>query len=264
MTYGPAGDAAGFLSPSREAPSERRRSAGPAPAGHDLGFGAVKPPLAYRFLTWLYDPVVRWATDEAAFRDALLRRVAAEARPGARVLDLGCGTGSFALGLARRRRDLAIVGLDGDPTALAIARRKAASLRSGVQWKLGRAERLPFADDSFDLATSSLFFHHLKPGAKVTAARELARTLAPGATLWIADWTRPGNFRRSLGFLLVQLLDGFTTTRDHRRGALGEIVARGGLDGARLESSLDVPLGTIGLWRVDRGGGACAAPEVSR
>ena len=227
--------------------------------GGDSGRRA-KPALSYHFLTRFYDRVVRWTTRERAFRAILREQVANGAAPGARVLDVGCGTGSFPLDLERRRPDLAIVALDADASALAMARRKSELARSAVVWETGRAERLPFAAASFEVVTSSLFFHHLLPAAKVAAACEIWRVLRPGGSLHIADWTEPRGWRGSLGFLLVQLLDGLATTGEHRRGQLGKSVERAGFARVEPTAELDVPLGTIGFWRARKEAMATRTP----
>jgi SAM-dependent methyltransferase len=221
-------------------------------AAGEAALQPVKPALSYRFLTRFYDPLVRWTTSERAFRGILLEQVAAAAARGSRLLDVGCGTGTFALELARRRTDLAVVGFDADATALTMAHRKGERVRSSTRWELGRAERLPFAEATFDAVTSSLFFHHLRTPSKVDVAREIHRVLAPGGTLFVADWTAPSRWRTSIAFRLVELLDGFATTRDHRAGRLGALLGKGGFAAVEATASLDVPLGTIGFWRARR------------
>lgn len=220
-----------------------------SPNGVDAPF---KPALAYRGLTPLYDPLVRWTTSERTFRAMLASQVDATAARGARILDLGCGTGTFALELERRRPDLAIVGLDADPAALALARGKGERARSSISWESGRAERLPIGEARFDAVTSSLFFHHLAPAAKLEVAREIRRVLVPGGRLHVADWTAPRGVRSSLGFFLVQLLDGFATTGEHRAGRLAERFVEAGFAEVESAATLDVPLGVIGFWRARR------------
>ena len=225
----------------------------PVPSGtsdDQLGSKSYKPALGYRFLTRFYDPIVRWTTSEPSFREILLAQV--EPARGACVLDLGCGTGTFALALQQRRPDLSIVGLDADIGVLTIARRKGDMANSAILWQHGNAVRMPFAGGAFDVVTCSLFFHHLLPAAKVRVAHEIWRVLKPNGSLHVADWTTPRQLRCSLGFLLVQLLDGFATTGEHRRGRLPSRLAEAGFVDIEASSSLDAPLGTIGFWRARR------------
>lgn len=83
------------------------------------------PALGRNSLTWLYDPVVALTTREAYFKKELLRQ--ASIPEDAFVLDLGCGTGTLAVLLARSCPNGSIVGLDGDETAL----RRRLSARTG-------------------------------------------------------------------------------------------------------------------------------------
>src|SRR5207249_10176352 len=78
----------------------------------------------------LYDPIVKLLGGDAA-RRALLEQ--AGLRPGQRVLDVGCGTGTLATLIKQLYPDVAVVGLDPDPKALARARRKAAPARLSTQ-----------------------------------------------------------------------------------------------------------------------------------
>ncbi len=76
----------------------------------------------------------------------------ASPQPGERVLDVACGTGIVARTVARRAGVAArVTGLDLSPEMLAVAR--TASEREGlaIEWREGRAEALPFPDQSFEL-----------------------------------------------------------------------------------------------------------------
>lgn len=73
---------------------------------------------------------------------------------GKRVLDLGCGDGRFALGLAHLAAS--VDGLDPDPEGIDLA--KAAALKAGVRnvtFKTGAAQRLPYEDGAFDVVILS-------------------------------------------------------------------------------------------------------------
>ncbi|MFN8473593.1 MAG: class I SAM-dependent methyltransferase [Anaerolineae bacterium] len=90
-----------------------------------------------------------------------------------RALDAACGTGQSTLAL----RDIvaAVVGLDPSDEMLAQAVRG-----PGLSYVRGRAEALPFADESFDLVTVALAFHWLDRPRFLAEAR---RVLKPGAWL---------------------------------------------------------------------------------
>ena len=77
---------------------------------------------------------------------------AAAIESGHRVLDVACGTGVLALAAANRAGPGAVVGLDVNVGMLAVARRKA----PGIDWRQGRAEALPFDDESFDRVVSHI------------------------------------------------------------------------------------------------------------
>lgn len=143
-----------------------------------------------------YDLMVRLGMREQRIR----RRVVARAAlgPGQRLLDIGSGTGTLAI-LARRRHPRAtIIGLDGDPTILAIARRKAARAGVAVQFDEGMAYALPYADGSFDAVTSMLMLHHLSHDQQARTLAEARRVLRPGGRLVVADLAPPHNRRMAL------------------------------------------------------------------
>ncbi len=208
------------------------------------------PPLRYHFLTRFYDGVVRATTRERTVKRLLVEQT--DACPGERVLDLGCGTGTLTVALARRYPLASITGLDADAAALAIARDKARSASVRVKLERGRAEALPFADASFDRVASSLLFHHLTPERKAAALREARRVLRPGGELHFADWGRPANVVMRVVFLAVQLLDGFETTADSVAGGLPELTARAGFTEVRETGWLDTAVGTIRLHRAKK------------
>ncbi|KMO41697.1 methyltransferase [Methylobacterium variabile] len=98
-----------------------------------------------------------------------------------RALDVGCGEGRFC----RRLRDLGIAIVGIDPTD-ALLRQARIRDPEGV-YLPGRAEALPFADGAFDLVVSYLTLIDI-PDIR-TAIPEMARVLAPGGSLLVANLT---------------------------------------------------------------------------
>ncbi len=97
----------------------------------------------------------------------------------ANALDVGCGEGRFCRVLSGL--GVAPIGIDPTEALLSLARSKA----PGGDYRLGRAEDLPFADERFDLVVSYLSLIDI-PDFE-TAITEMARVLKPGGTLMIAN-----------------------------------------------------------------------------
>lgn len=125
--------------------------------------------------------------DRARIWDHLV--AASGARPGERVLDLGCGTGYFARKIAPVvGHSGVVVGIDPSPASLDYA---AAHASPNCMFRPAQAQNLPFADASFDLVVSSLTFHHISPEHRLGAIWEALRVLRPGGRACIADVCPP-------------------------------------------------------------------------
>ena len=123
--------------------------------------------------SWYHSPRGRWIGETEY---ALAARALAP-RPGDRLLDVGCGTGWFA---RRAAADgLNVVGLDRNPDWLAFARGHSSA---ELCWVVGDAQRLPFADASFDhvLSIAALCFVDDERLAVAEAVRVTRRRFAIG------------------------------------------------------------------------------------
>jgi SAM-dependent methyltransferase len=107
-------------------------------------------------------------------------------RPGARVADLGCGTGVFTRLL--EQRGLLVWGLDISHALTVVGRRKRPELRLVV----GDIERLPFPTGSFEGVMLSGVVHHLPDPAQ--CAHEVYRVLMPGGVFTAFDPNRINPF----------------------------------------------------------------------
>jgi ubiquinone/menaquinone biosynthesis C-methylase UbiE len=115
----------------------------------------------------------------------------ASLKPGYRMLDVGCGTGTLAVLIKRLHPDVAIVGIDPDPKALARARRKGSRASVSIQFDQGFGDELPYPEASFDRVFSSFMFHHLPSAEKGKTLRAVRRVLKPGGTLHMLDFAGP-------------------------------------------------------------------------
>jgi ubiquinone/menaquinone biosynthesis C-methylase UbiE len=145
------------------------------------------PAAGHNWSLALYDPLVKLLGGDAA-RAMLVEQAAL--RPGQRVLDIGCGTGSLIVLIKRNYPDVEVVGLDPDPRALARARRKGQRAALLFQLDRGFADELPYSAGAFDRVFSSFMFHHLGDAEKVTTLREVRRVLKPGARLHLMDFVK--------------------------------------------------------------------------
>lgn len=118
------------------------------------------------------------------------RRLAVrQARPaGGRALDVCCGTGDFALELARQGA-AAVAGVDFGREMLGLASRKAeaAGLSGRVQWHLADALQLPFAESAFVCATSGFSLRNVDDVGR--ALVEMARVVAPAGRVVVLELT---------------------------------------------------------------------------
>ncbi|WP_227354731.1 class I SAM-dependent methyltransferase [Haladaptatus salinisoli] len=115
-------------------------------------------------------------------------------------LDLGCGNGRHAELLASRARR--VVGADASGGLLAEARTRARERAFEVELVQCDAARLPFADDSVDLAVYVATLHHLPTReARLDSLNELARVLGRDGVALVSAWsTAHDRFDREEGF----------------------------------------------------------------
>jgi SAM-dependent methyltransferase len=136
------------------------------------------------------DRFARTAEQVAAHQDAraaeLAERVQAFVLPqgNERAIDVGCGAGALALGLAPLVRE--VVGVDRVQELLELARQRAPGNARFVE---GDATSLPFDTASFDLAGTLRVLHHVRRPELVI--EELARVARPGGRVLVIDQLAP-------------------------------------------------------------------------
>jgi len=130
-----------------------------------------------------------WLPQLATVGSDLLKVLGAQS--GDRVLDLGSGTGEPALTLARNMQDkIEIIGVDAAEGMVKVANKKVVSENlTGIEFQTMPAEKLSFADNSFDKALCRfgiMLFEDPLQGLK-----EIHRVLKPGGRFAFAVWSTP-------------------------------------------------------------------------
>jgi len=151
---------------------------------------------------------------------------AARLRPGQHVLDVACGTGVLACTAAERvGRRGKVTGLDASAEMLAVARRKSVL----VEWLEGRAESLPFGDESFDAVVSQFGMMFFDDCAR--ALREMNRVLRSHGRLAVAvcDAVERSPGYGTLASLLEQLFGVSVATAFRAPFAIGDTALLGEL-----------------------------------
>ncbi len=150
-------------------------------------------------------------------KERALRQMTVElagVKPGDRVLEVGCGTGSLSLAAkAQAGPSGAVHGIDAAPEMVEVARRKAARLGVGVDFKVGLIQDIPFSKAQFDVVLCSFMIFHMPDDVRREGFGEIARVLKPGRQVAIVDSASPDQLpprslaRALLGFVAQHSLE---------------------------------------------------------
>ena len=149
----------------------------------------------------VYDRINRFATLGQVSK---WRRMVREMLPVGRVLEIGCGPGSFAEDVEGGE----LVCLDPIPEMLRVAEERVNSRRSQrndspPEFVEGTAENLPFDDDSFDAVCSIFSFRDWYD--KRAGLTESLRVLKPGGPIVIVDPAKVNRVHGWLGLIWMRV-----------------------------------------------------------
>ncbi|RME86572.1 MAG: ubiquinone/menaquinone biosynthesis methyltransferase [Anaerolineae bacterium] len=132
-----------------------------------------------------YDLMNRLMTfgQDTRWRKEVIRR--ARLTPGARLLDLGAGTGDLAWEALQQEPTTLPVAVDFSLEMMRMGQRRGRSLA----WTAGDALSLPFPENVFDAVVSAFLVRNVRDVPRLL--REKYRLLRPGGRLVILDTTRP-------------------------------------------------------------------------
>ncbi len=197
------------------------------------------------------------STVHAAGEDLAALAALVSARPGCRVLDLGCGGGHVAYAAAEAGAG-EVVACDLSAGMLAVVAAEASRRGlNAIRTKQGSAERLPFDTASFDVVLSRYSAHHWRDFE--AGVREAARVLRPSGVAGFADVVSAMPGANDTFLQAVELLRDTSHVRDRSVAEWLDATGRAGLS-ARADDGRPGAHGVRELDRPHRG----AAGDGSR
>lgn len=152
-------------------------------------------------------------TEERTLRELEFIQSALDLPPGAALLDLACGVGRHAIGMAKR--GYRVTGLDFNARYLELAAKEAARAEAKVDWVVGDMRRLSFEREFDGVYSYFTSFGYFSDAENETVIGHVARALRPGGRFLIdmsnRDWllTHPQQrtwHQREDGALLMEEL----------------------------------------------------------
>ncbi len=140
--------------------------------------------------------------------------------PAGRALDLGCGTGTNAITLARA--GWRVTGIDFVAKAIRDAQRKARQEELDIDFRVGDVTRLDMLEGCFDYALDIGCLHSLPLERHRHYADAVARVLCPGATFMLYAWLPRTRRGKSVGIAVADVHALFAPDFSNRQTIVGE------------------------------------------
>ena len=130
-----------------------------------------------------WDKLSREVLGDFDLARAVARHIPESPRPAV-AADLGCGTGNVLLAMLDKAEN--VIGVDGSPRMLELARRRFTQEGGRVSLRIGDLSHLPLRDGEADFASLNMVLHHVPSPVEVLG--EIRRILARSGLLVITDF----------------------------------------------------------------------------
>lgn len=177
----------------------------------------------------IYDPLVRFISSffdgEESLRRLTIDKM--DLKPGQKVLDVCCGTGTLCAMIAEEiGSDGEVVGVDLSENMLKKAEKRR---EDNIRFCYANAEEIPYADGYFDRASVTFGLHEMPHLVRMNVLREMRRVLKPGGKIIVLDYAYPKRTLAVLLFKIWMLVEG-ATARDFIRRDLSSMIRDAGFD----------------------------------
>lgn len=186
----------------------------------------LAPAMINKRLTKYYDVFVNLVFVGQALQKRTLSLLSLGS--GQKFLDIGCGTGTLVCLVKSEYTNVKVYGADPDKSVLDAATKKAKLSGLDIQYVQAGAEKLPFADNTFDVITSSLAFHHMPLFIKREALLEIKRILKPAGTFFLVDIGKPRNVFWKLIYYFESMVEPKEYIKDNLTGLLPNLMTEAG------------------------------------
>lgn len=168
----------------------------------------IKVDTAKRFSKWASsydDSILQCIIFQDSHRE-ILKELKPSKKSELRLLDIACGTGKFAIKFAKFSENIKVDGVDISQNMIKTANKKLKKKNiKNIRFQVGDSEKLPYDDNTFDVAICTHAFHHFPNKRKALA--EMYRVLKPEGKLLIIDGSRDIILGQFIFGLIIKLYE---------------------------------------------------------